>query len=165
MTGSTVVTTTPPPSGSTSTDTSTASAAGAALMAAAPAPPGPGPATSPPGPTPPAATTGTTPTQVLQLDLKPLDVNLLGVEVKTSEIVVTVSAQSGSGELLGNLLSDVGNLLNLQGVNTALNSVLGSVVDLANSASLAVTGATTTGPLGKRRLPRPRRRRPRRSCP
>ena len=82
---------------------------------------------------------------LITLDLKPLDVNLLGLEVKTSEIIVTVSAQPGSGKLLGNLLTTV---VNLQGVNNALNNVLGNVVTLANSASLNVTGVLPGGPLG-----------------
>ncbi len=85
---------------------------------------------------------------VLTLHLNPLNINLLGLQVQTSPIDVTVSVQTGSGELLGNLLTVVSNLVNLQGVNTALNNVLGSVVDLLNSAGLAVNGLTTvTGPL------------------
>ena len=72
---------------------------------------------------------------------------LLGLEVKTSEIKVTVKAQAGSGELLGNLLSDVSGLLNLSGVNNALNTVLSNVVTLANEATFAVNGVTTTGPI------------------
>ena len=95
----------------------------------------------------PAATTPA-PTQVLQLNLPPIDLNLLGLEVKTSRIVVTVSAQSGSGELLGNLLTDVSNLLNLKSVNGALNNVLGNVVGLLNKSTLAVTGVNTGGSLG-----------------
>ncbi len=95
----------------------------------------------------PAATPAPADPTLLTLDLKPLDVNLLGLEVKTSEITVTVSAQPGSGELLGNLLSDVANLLNLQGVNNALNTVLGNVVTLANEATLSVSGVGAGGPL------------------
>ncbi len=85
---------------------------------------------------------------ILTLTLNPIDLNLLGLEVKlygadaTSPVTVTVSAQPGSGELLGNLLSTVGGLLNTQGVSNALNSVLGSVVSLANGASLSVNGQT-----------------------
>jgi|GEM_PF-1277199 len=83
-------------------------------------------------------------TKLVTLTLNPLDINLLGLEVQTNQIQVTVSAQSGQGNLLGNLLTDVGNLLNLQGVNTALNKVLDSVVTLLNSAGLAVSGVNTT---------------------
>jgi hypothetical protein len=87
-------------------------------------------------------------TPLVTLNLNPLDINLLGLEVQTSPITVTVSEQSGNGELLGNVLTLASNLINLQGVNTALNNVLGGVVTLLNSASLSVSGATTaTGPL------------------
>src|SRR5207253_9225063 len=84
-----------------------------------------------PGPT-------TTGQQVLNLIVKPLDINLLGVEVKTEQIQAIVTAQPGNGALLGNVLSTVSHLVNLQGVNGALNNVLDSVVTLLNSASLAV---------------------------
>ena len=85
---------------------------------------------------------------LITLNLNPLDLNLLGLEVKTNQIKVTVSAQPGKGELLGNLLTDVPASLNLQGVNTALNNVLGSVVTLLNSTSLNVSGVNTdAGPL------------------
>ncbi len=67
--------------------------------------------------------------------------------MKTSEITVTVSAQPGSGELLGNLLTDVADLLNLQGANNALNTVLSNVVTLANEATLSVGGVGANGPL------------------
>ncbi len=86
-------------------------------------------------------------TQILTVNLNPIDLNLLGLEVKTSQIQVNVSAQSGQGQLLGNLLTDVANLLNLQGVNSALNNVLGNVVSLLNATSLSVTGVAATGPL------------------
>ena len=96
------------------------------------------------------AATATTPaaTQILTVNLPPIDLNLLGLEVKTSRIVVKVSAQAGSGELLGNLLSDVSNLLNLKSVNNALNTVLGNVVTLLNKSTLGVTGVNAAGSLG-----------------
>ncbi|HYT93980.1 MAG TPA: hypothetical protein VEL76_34995 [Gemmataceae bacterium] len=84
---------------------------------------------------------------LLSLNLNPLDSNLLGLEVQTNQIQVNVSAQPGQGQLLGNLLTTVSGLINLQGVNNALNNVLGSVVGLLNSASLTVSGVdTTSGP-------------------
>ncbi len=92
----------------------------------------------------PGGTAASTGTKLLSLNLNPLDINLLGLEVKTDQIQVNVSAQPGNGQLLGNLLSAVGNLLNLQGVNTALNNVLGSVVSLLNSTSLNVGGVNTS---------------------
>ena len=92
----------------------------------------------------PAPSSAPTGTQLLTLNLNPLDINLLGLEVQTNQIQVNVSAQPGQGQLLGNLLTDVGNLLNLKGTNTALNNVLGSVVSLLNSASLSVNNVNTT---------------------
>jgi hypothetical protein len=92
-----------------------------------------------------ATATGST---LIAINLNPLDINLLGLEIKTSQITVTVSALPGSGKLLGNLLTTVSNLINLQGVNTALNNVLTNVVTLANSASLSVAGVGTGGVLG-----------------
>jgi hypothetical protein len=95
-----------------------------------------------------AATNGAQASQVLQLNLNPLNVNLLGLQVQTSRITVTVSAQPGQGALLGNLLSDVSHLLNLTGVNSALNNVLGNVVTLLNASSLNVPSLNTAaGPL------------------
>jgi hypothetical protein len=72
--------------------------------------------------------------------LKPIDLNLLGLEVNTSPITITVSTESGDGKLLGNLLTTVNSLVNLDSASSALNTVLGSTIDLLNSASLAVTG-------------------------
>ncbi len=91
-------------------------------------------------------TTGVT--QLLTLNVNPLDINLLGLEVQTSDIEVTVSAQPGDGKLLGNVLAAAGNLINFQGASKALNTVLDNVVSLLNTSALNVTGVDTTGTLG-----------------
>jgi hypothetical protein len=49
---------------------------------------------------------------VLHLDLGPLNLNLLGLTVHLNQVVLDVNAVSGSGNLLGNLLCSVANLLN-----------------------------------------------------
>jgi hypothetical protein len=91
-------------------------------------------------------TTGLSPTAasqtgLLTLTLPPLDLDLLGLEVRTAEpITVTLKAQEGDGLLLGNVLTAVSSLLNLQGVGGALNNVLGTTIGLLNSADLAVGG-------------------------
>ena len=91
-------------------------------------------------------TTGLSPTaaaqtRVLTLTLPPLDLDLLGIEVQTAEpITITLTAQEGNGLLLGNVLTAVSSLLNLQGVGSALNNVLGTTIGLLNSVDLAVTG-------------------------
>jgi hypothetical protein len=93
------------------------------------------PPTVPPTSPPPAAEGS-----LVTLRLEPLDINLLGLRIQTSPITVTISAESGDGRLLGNVLTIASNLVNLQGVSDALNNVLGNVVDLLNSAGLAVSG-------------------------
>jgi hypothetical protein len=93
-----------------------------------------------PGLTTPPVVPPSAPGALVTLNLNPLDINLLGVEIQTSPITVTVSAQSGDGLLLGNTLTLASHLVNLPAVSDALNNVLGNVVTLLNSASLAVSG-------------------------
>jgi hypothetical protein len=49
---------------------------------------------------------------VLHLDLGPLNLNLLGLTVHLNQVVLDINAVSGAGNLLGNLLCSVANLLN-----------------------------------------------------
>uniref|UniRef100_Q024A1 ABC transporter substrate-binding protein n=1 Tax=Solibacter usitatus (strain Ellin6076) TaxID=234267 RepID=Q024A1_SOLUE len=58
----------------------------------------------------PVSATGSCP--ILHLELGPLDLNLLGLQVHLNQVVLDITAQSGPGNLLGNLLCDVANLLN-----------------------------------------------------
>jgi len=65
--------------------------------------------------------------QILHLTLGPLDLNLLGLMVHLNQVVLTIDAQSGPGNLLGNLLCAVANLLNgtgLGGLTQVLNQIL-----------------------------------------
>jgi len=80
---------------------------------------------------------------LVTLKLDPIDIDLLGLQVKTSEIILKVSVEAGDGKLLGNLLTVVSKLVNLEGVNNAVNNVLSNVVSLVNSATLSV--ATGSG--------------------
>ncbi|HEY7426460.1 MAG TPA: hypothetical protein VH682_19660, partial [Gemmataceae bacterium] len=101
--------------------------------------------------TAPATTTSsstTTDSQLVTLTLNPLNVNLLGLNVQTNQIQINIAAQQGNGDLLGNLLGDTSNLLNLPAVSAVVNNVLGNVVTLLNSGTLSVAGVTTnSGPL------------------
>jgi hypothetical protein len=49
---------------------------------------------------------------ILHLVLGPLNLNLLGLKVHLNRVVLDITAQSGPGNLLGNLLCSVANLLN-----------------------------------------------------
>ena len=69
--------------------------------------------------------------QILHLDLGPLNLDLLGLQVQLDRVVLDITAQSGSGNLLGNLLCAVANLLNngnpLQSLVGQLNRILGQL--------------------------------------
>lgn len=80
------------------------------------------------------------PEELLTLMLKPLDIDLLGLQVQTEPIVVTLSTQDGDGKLLGNLIEGISLLINADGVEAAVNNVLSTTVDLVNSADLLVNG-------------------------
>ena len=49
---------------------------------------------------------------IVHLVLGPLNLNLLGLKVHLNQVVLDVTARSGPGNLLGNLLCSVANLLN-----------------------------------------------------
>ena len=62
---------------------------------------------------------------ILHLDLGPLSLNLLGLQVDLSRIVLDITAQAGPGNLLGNLLCAVAGLLdNPSGLARLLNQIL-----------------------------------------
>ena len=58
-----------------------------------------------------ATTTTAASCTILHLVLGPLDLNLLGLQVHLDRVVLDITAQSGSGNLLGNLLCAVAHLL------------------------------------------------------
>jgi hypothetical protein len=68
---------------------------------------------------------GQTTCEILHLDLGPLSLDLLGLQIDLSRIVLDITAQTGAGNLLGNLLCAVANLLNdPSGLAKLLNSIL-----------------------------------------
>lgn len=76
-----------------------------------------------------AATTGSC--SILHLDIQPISLDLLGLQVTTSEIVLDITAQQGPGNLLGNLLCGVANLLNggqsTAGLSNLLNNLFAAL--------------------------------------
>jgi len=67
--------------------------------------------------------------EILHLDLGPLHLNLLGLEIDLSRIVLDITAQAGAGNLLGNLLCAVAGLLdNPGGLARLLNQILGALL-------------------------------------
>ena len=77
--------------------------------------------------------TGTASTPILNLAIAstngsspPVNVNLLGLQVTTSNIQAQLLAQTGDGQILGNLLFNVANLLN-PGSSLSLLSILSAL--------------------------------------
>lgn len=72
--------------------------------------------------------------QVLHLDLGPLSLNLLGLQVNLNEVVLDITAVPGAGNLLGNLLCAVTHLLDngasVSGIAALLNNILGALSSL-----------------------------------
>jgi hypothetical protein len=67
--------------------------------------------------------------QILDLTIGPIHLDLLGLIVDTNTIHLQITAQSGPGNLLGNLLCSVAHLLDnpsgqLTGVINLLNNIL-----------------------------------------
>jgi hypothetical protein len=71
---------------------------------------------------------GATTCAILHLDLGPLSLDLLGLQVDLSRIVLDITAQAGAGNLLGNLLCAVAGLLdNPGGLARLLNQILAAL--------------------------------------
>lgn len=69
--------------------------------------------------------------QILHLELGPLDLNLLGLMVHLDKVVLDITAQSGPGNLLGNLLCSVAHLLdNPAGPTIGLANLLNQILAL-----------------------------------
>jgi hypothetical protein len=76
--------------------------------------------------------------QVLNLVLGPIDLNLLGLRVRTNQINLLIEAVPGAGNLLGNLLCGITGILD---PNTLANTPLGQLTQILN-ALLALSPRT-----------------------
>jgi hypothetical protein len=76
----------------------------------------------------PVAVTAAT-CQILNLVLGPLDLNLLGLHVDLNQVLLNITGDAGPGQLVGQLLCAIANLLN-GGVPAGLSSLLNFVVAL-----------------------------------
>ena len=119
----------------------------------------------------PLTLTNTTPaatTPILDLHVGAIHLNLLGLKVDTSDICLKITAQSGPGNLLGNLLSDVAHLLDqglnldqilgtltagqLTTLNTGLSGLLNGVFGAIGSPANAATGGASVTSTGTTRI-------------
>jgi hypothetical protein len=72
---------------------------------------------------------GTTTCEILHLDIGPISLDLLGLQVDLSRIVLDITAEAGSGNLLGNLLCAVAGLLDHpSALVRTLNQILGILI-------------------------------------
>jgi len=68
--------------------------------------------------------------EILHLALGPLDLTLLGLVVHLDQVVLDITAQPGSGNLLGNLLCGVAHLLDTNASGNALANFLNRILGL-----------------------------------
>jgi len=72
---------------------------------------------------------GETTCQILHLDLGPISLDLLGLQIDLSRVVLDITAQAGAGNLLGNLLCAVAGLLDdPSGLARLLNQILAALL-------------------------------------
>lgn len=84
-----------------------------------------------------APTSGSCP--ILDLTLGPLHLDLLGLVVDLNQIHLTITAEPGSGNLLGNLLCQVAGLLdNTGGATGGLSGLLQQLTNLLNQILAAL---------------------------
>lgn len=76
--------------------------------------------------------------QILSLDLGPVNLNLLGLVVRTNQIQLRIDAVQGPGNLLGNLLCGITGILN---PSQLANTPLGQLTQILN-ALLALSPRT-----------------------
>ena len=67
---------------------------------------------------------------ILHLELGPVDLDLLGLVLHLDRIVLDLSAAPGAGNLLGNLLCSVTNLLNGAGTLAQIANLLNQILGL-----------------------------------
>ena len=72
---------------------------------------------------------------ILDLTLGPLDLNLLGLRIQLNQVHLLITAVPGAGNLLGNLLCAVANLLNGGG---PLSNLLTNLANLLNQILAAL---------------------------
>jgi len=70
--------------------------------------------------------------QILDLRLQPLDLNLLGLKVHLDTVHLNITAQTGSGNLLGNLLCAVTGLLDGAGALAQIAALLNQILAILN---------------------------------
>jgi hypothetical protein len=71
---------------------------------------------------------------ILFLDLGPLNLNVLGLQLDLAEVILDVDALAGANNLLGNLLCAVTGLLDVLDLGPLIQGILESLLDAINGA-------------------------------
>ena len=78
---------------------------------------------------------------ILRLDIGRIHLDLLGLVIDLAPIHLNITAQSGPGKLLGNLLCALANLLNANPLNlTRIQQVLGRIDRILQTALVVISG-------------------------
>jgi hypothetical protein len=78
---------------------------------------------------------------ILRLDIGAIHLDLLGLVIDLAPIHLNITAQSGPGKLLGNLLCALANLLNANPLNlTRIQQVLGRINQILQTALVIISG-------------------------
>lgn len=80
---------------------------------------------------------------MLYLDIQPIELNLLGLEVLTSQITVDVNAIPGEGNLAGNLVCALAGLLD--GTPDTIGKITDQLNQIANEIGVASSEIDATG--------------------
>jgi hypothetical protein len=86
---------------------------------------------------------------ILHLDLGPLNLDLLGLQVHLNEVVLDVTAVPGPGNLLGNLLCAVAGLLDGVDLGTVLGGLLQNLINAIIRLLNGIGGGGTTPVMGR----------------
>lgn len=84
---------------------------------------------------------------ILLLDLGPLHLDLLGLVVDLNEVVLDITGQTGSGNLLGNLLCALTGLLDVPGAIAGIINLIDSINNLLGGIGGLTTPAMAPTPL------------------
>jgi hypothetical protein len=87
-------------------------------------------------------------TDILNLELQAITLDVLGLVVETSDICLDVTADSGNGNLLGNLVGSIAHLLDRNPGN-AINALLNRVERVFDSLDLAAVSDDLLASQGK----------------
>jgi hypothetical protein len=99
--------------------------------------------------------------EILNLVLGPLDLDLLGLQVNLSQVILTVTGETGAGQLLGNLLCGLFGLLDGVALLAAITDALDQINAILGGGLLGALTGVLRDPQPGARTPRPQ---PARAC-